>query len=146
MSTVVHHIEDLAAAAHETRRVLRPGGRLLIRQGFSGRHDGIPWARLFPSALAITEKRHPRIEQVAKAFEAAGFRLQEVQRVREIAAADLHAYARKIETRADSTLTLISDADFAEGLERLRRLADESPVGPVMATLDLLVLRCRASP
>jgi ubiquinone/menaquinone biosynthesis C-methylase UbiE len=38
LSQVVHHIDDLPQAAAELARVLRPGGRLLIRGEFG--HDG----------------------------------------------------------------------------------------------------------
>lgn len=141
MSTVVHHIEDLEAAAHEARRVLHDDGPLLIRQAFNGRHDEILWAKVFPSALEIAEERHPRLEDVVRKFEDGGFQLQEVRRVRETAAGDLDQYVRKIESRADSTLTLISESDFEEGLARLRQMAEEAPAEPVTATLDLLVLR-----
>jgi SAM-dependent methyltransferase len=141
MSTVVHHVPNLDNAAKEARRVLRQGQPLLIRQGFSGRHDDILWTQAFPSALAIAEERHPRLESVIETFESAGFEHQETRRVREIAAADLHDYVRKLETRADSTLTLISDEDFERGLTELRRMAEVSPPEPVRAGLDLVVFR-----
>ena len=40
MSLMIHHIPDLEAAAHEIRRVLRPGAPVLIRQAFPGRSRG----------------------------------------------------------------------------------------------------------
>ncbi len=141
MSTVVHHFSHLQRAAQEARRVLRDGGPLLIRNPFVGRHEDILWTRIFPSALRLAEKRHPEMGVVMNAFAAAGFQQQEARRVTEIAAADLHEYARKIETRADSTLILISDDDFERGLAELRRMASESPPEPVTTTLDLLVLQ-----
>jgi SAM-dependent methyltransferase len=39
LSVVVHHLADLPAAAEELRRVLVPGGRVLIRGAFPGRHQ-----------------------------------------------------------------------------------------------------------
>lgn len=141
MSTVVHHIRDLPAAAREARRVLREGGPLLIRSGFSGRHEEIPWFKVFPSAAAIAEQRHTRLETVVEAFEKAGFELQEVRRVHEIIAADVHEYIAKVANRADSSLTLISDGEFEAGLAELRARATHAPSEPVVAGLDLVVLR-----
>lgn len=141
MSTVVHHFRDLPTAAREARRVVRDGGSVLMRQGFSGRHDDILWTQAFPSALAIAERRHPSIDAVVGTFEAAGFRHERTQRVSEIAAANLDEYVKKIETRADSTLTLIDDDEFEDGLRQLRTMAENAPAEPVTATLDLVVFR-----
>src|SRR5262249_46609620 len=56
LSLVIHHIPDLGAAAHEIRRILRPGAPVLIRQGFPDRYepsgnlklDSIELIRWFP--------------------------------------------------------------------------------------------------
>jgi ubiquinone/menaquinone biosynthesis C-methylase UbiE len=48
LSTVVHHFRDPEAAALELRRVLHPDAPVLIREGFTGRTDGIPWLGYFP--------------------------------------------------------------------------------------------------
>src|SRR5918993_5858563 len=49
VATVVHHLDDLERAAGELRRVVRPGGRVLVRQAFPGRMDAITlYARYFP--------------------------------------------------------------------------------------------------
>ncbi|MGO9293249.1 MAG: class I SAM-dependent methyltransferase [Streptosporangiaceae bacterium] len=46
LSTVIHHLPDLPAAARELRRVLRPGAPVLIRSVFAGRHHGIGLFRI----------------------------------------------------------------------------------------------------
>ena len=55
LSTVVHHLPDLPAAARELRRVLRPGTRVLIRGAFSSRHHGIRLFRYWPEAVAALD-------------------------------------------------------------------------------------------
>ena len=51
VSTVVHHLDDLDAAAAELGRVLRPGGAVLVRQAFPGRMEAITlYGRFFPGA------------------------------------------------------------------------------------------------
>jgi ubiquinone/menaquinone biosynthesis C-methylase UbiE len=54
LSTVIHHLSDLAVCAGELRRVLRPGGWVLVRNAFPDRPE--PGSRLFtfwPAARAI---------------------------------------------------------------------------------------------
>jgi len=53
VSTVVHHLDDLDAAAAELGRVLRPGGVVLVRQAVVGRMEHITlYERFFPAAGA----------------------------------------------------------------------------------------------
>src|SRR6476661_9300764 len=48
LSLVIHHIPDLAAAAREIRRVLRPGAPVMIRQAFPDRPlDGVEMIRWY---------------------------------------------------------------------------------------------------
>ena len=142
LSTVVHHFGDLPAVAAELRRVVRPGAPVLIREGFTGRTDGIPWLRFFPEALAVTEKFWPTVDAVVDAFAPAGFRFETLQPVEQITASNLARYADLVRVRADSTLIQLSDELFAAGLHRLDRAVTTSPADkPVTTTLDLLVLR-----
>jgi ubiquinone/menaquinone biosynthesis C-methylase UbiE len=51
MSTVIHHVPDLNAAARELRRALRPGAPVLVRSVFAGRPHAITLFRYFPEAI-----------------------------------------------------------------------------------------------
>jgi ubiquinone/menaquinone biosynthesis C-methylase UbiE len=142
LSTVVHHFGDLPAAGRELRRVLHPGGPVLIREGFTGRTDGIPWLRYFPEAVAVTQRLWPTVDAVVEAFAAAGFQFETLQPVEQITARHLREYADRVRVRADSTLIRLSDDQFAAGMNRLDRAAAASSADePVTTTLDLLVLR-----
>ena len=109
LSTVIHHFGDLAAAAVELRRVLRLGAPVLIREGFTGRTDGIPWLRYFPEALAVTDRFWPTVDTVVDAFAPAGFEFETLQPVEQITARNLRAYADLVRVRADSTLIQLSE-------------------------------------
>jgi hypothetical protein len=56
-------------------------------------------------------------------------------------ASGLGAYADRMGTRANSTLRLIEDADYEEGMARLRADAAAASDEPVIDRRDFLVLR-----
>lgn len=141
VSTVVHHVSDLQGFAQELHRVLTPGGRVLIRNAFSGRTEGIPWLRYFEHVRHVAESRWPTVEQVLAAFGPAGFALEQLQPIEETTALSLAEYARRVGVRADSILAAISDQDFERGMMSLEQAAAaEKEPEPVITTLDLLVL------
>src|SRR4030095_7597595 len=80
LSLVIHHIPDLGVAAHEIRRVLRPGAPVLIRQGFPGRLDRVELVRWFPET-ARTVDTYPSVIDTCKAFAAAGFHQDALEQV-----------------------------------------------------------------
>jgi ubiquinone/menaquinone biosynthesis C-methylase UbiE len=145
VSTVVHHLDDLDAAAAELARVLRPDGPVLVRQSFPGRMDEINlYTRFFPAAgeALATRGGLPTVERVAGAFAGAGFRVEALRRVGQVSAPSLAAYRDKVRRRADTGLRLLPDDQFAAGLAALdRAVAAETVPAPVVDHLDLLVLR-----
>ena len=142
LSTVLHHISDLPACARELRRVLRPEGVVLIRSSFGDRLDGINWLEYFPAARDLATRRWPTVDATARAFGAAGFVVEAIRSIPEVVAADLSAYYDRIRVRANSTLSLISDVEFASGIKRLREAAAlEAVPRRVVDQRDLLVLR-----
>jgi SAM-dependent methyltransferase len=142
LSLVIHHFPDLAAAAREIRRVLRPGAPVLIRQGFAGRYDGIEFIRWFPETARLVDS-YPSVEGTCAAFAAAGFRQEALARVREIYPAGLADLLGELDTlrHADTTLRSLTEDEFRRGEERIRAAVDAGDEEPRGNSLDLLVLR-----
>lgn len=139
MSTVVHHIPDLAAAARELRRVLRPGAPVLIRSAFAGRPEGISLFRYFPEAVRVLDG-YPSVGDVEAAFGAAGFRLAAVTPVPQMTARSVREAAERLRREAHTPLQLIDDDAYDRGRRRLRAAA-RTGTGPLIDALDLVVLR-----
>lgn len=139
LSTVVHHLPDLSAAAHEIRRVLRTGAPVLIRGAFPGRHHGIGLFRFWPEAIAVLDT-FPSVATVRAGFAAAGLRYVDLEPVSQVTAPSLAAIAATARREAHTPLMLITDEAYQAGLDRLRAAA-ATEQGPVIDTLDLLILR-----
>jgi len=154
LSLVIHHIPDLGVAAHEIRRVLRPGAPVLIRQGFPDRYEpsgnlklnSIELVRWFPET-ARTIDTFPSVKDTCKAFAAAGFHEDALEQVRETYPTSLADFLGQVDTfrHADTTMRNLTDAEFVRGKERLRRAVRhaEDIASPQSRNnwLDLLVLR-----
>jgi SAM-dependent methyltransferase len=146
LSLVLYHIPDLAPAAREIRRVLRPGAPVLIRQGFPGRLDRVELVRWFPeTARAVAT--YPTVDQTGQAFAAAGFRQEALEPLPEIYPTSLAAFLTQVDTlrQADTTMRALSEEEFRRSKERLRRAAQAATAlaspEPRSNWLDLLVLR-----
>ncbi len=154
LSLVIHHIPDLEAAAHEIRRVLRPGAPVLIRQGFPDRYE--PSGTLKPGAIEIvrwfpetarTIETFPSLEATCRAFAAAGFRQDSIEQVPETHPTSLATFLGQVDTfrQADTTMRQLTDEEFLRGKERLGRAVRkaEGTTRPETRSnwLDLLVLR-----
>lgn len=138
ISTVIHHVPDLNRAARELRRVVRPGGPVLIRSAFAGRHQAITLFRYFPEAIRVLDT-YPSVADVEEAFTTAGFVTVGFEQVPQASAASLREAATALRREAHTPLQLIGDDEYAAGLARLRKAAQRE-TGPVVDALDLLVL------
>ncbi len=145
MSMVIHHIADREAACREIRRVLAPGGRLMIRMVTSERLRSFPWTRFFPAALAVDERRIPSHNDLVDLMEGNGFGLVRRETVVQRFAEDPEDYYRKIAMRGMSSLHELTDREFEEGLRGFREhcLNDlgGSNGAPVTEEIDLFVFR-----
>jgi ubiquinone/menaquinone biosynthesis C-methylase UbiE len=154
LSLVIHHIPDLERAAHEIRRVLRPGAPVLIRQGFPDRYeptgplkqDSIETMRWFPET-ARAVRSYPSLADTCDAFAAARLHRDALESVRETYPTSLANYLAEVDTfrQADSTMRTLTEKEFQRGRERLRQAVRDaentaSPE-PRRNWLDLLVLR-----
>ena len=147
LSNVIQHIPELGVAAHEIRRVLRPGGPVLIRAGMSGtNYDGIENVRWFPET-ARTVDTFPSVEETCEAFAGAGFHQEALERVRETYSTSLADFLGQVDTlrHADTTMRGLTEDEFLRGKERLRRAvrdaADTANPETRSNWLDFLVLR-----
>ncbi|WP_328424823.1 methyltransferase domain-containing protein [Micromonospora sp. NBC_00389] len=139
LSTVIHHVPDLEAAAREIRRVLKPGAPVLIRSAFAGRHEAINLFHWFPEAVVVLD-RYPSIPDVEVAFATAGFTTTGCEPVPQVTAPSVADAAAGLRREAHTPLQLISDDAYAAGVARLQEAA-QTESGPVVDALDLLVLR-----
>jgi SAM-dependent methyltransferase len=154
LSLVIHHIPDLGVAAHDIRRVLRPGAPVLIRQGFPDRYepfgnlklDSIELIRWFPET-ARTAGTFPSVKETCHAFAAAGFHQDALEQVRETYPTSLADLLGQVDSfrQADTTMRDLTEDEFLRGKERLRRAvrrAEETANRETRSNwLDLLVLR-----
>ena len=139
LSAVVHHV-DRRATARALVRALAPGGHLLLRGAWPGRTDRITLFRYFPAAAEMLARTYPQLPTVIAELEEAGFRFVVDAAVPQRSADDLADLADKAATRADSSLTRITDEEFASGLARLRAAAARDVErAPVIDWLDLVV-------
>ena len=144
LSYMIHHLRDRDACAGELRRVLRPGGRVVIRNALRESLPRVPFFDYFPTALAIDEARMPTRAEVAATFEEHGFELVADEVIEQETSPSLRVYHERLKLRAISTLELIPDHEFEEGIARMGMDAErEKTPTPVTAPVDLLVFRRR---
>jgi ubiquinone/menaquinone biosynthesis C-methylase UbiE len=141
VSYVLHHLENRDACARELRRVVRPGGVVVVRSAFRESLPDVPFFEWFPAALALDERRMPARADVIALFDANGFEVVASEVVWQETSPSLRVYYERLKLRAISTLELLPDDEFAAGLGRLRQAAErEKDPRPVTAPVDLLVL------
>lgn len=117
---LVLHVLDRPRAFGELRRVLAADGRVAIAT-FDRRHfDDYYLNRYFPSLAGIDRARFPTREDLSGELQAAGFEpaLRDVELVSTF---ERRVMLERIRGRFISTLQLIDEAEFAEGLARAER-------------------------
>ena len=120
MSAVLHHVRERDRCAHEIRRVLRPGGHLLVR-GYCPDRSRVPWLDWLPGAERA-RARFPSAGEIRSLFEAHGLRWVDATEVADPRAYSREAAAAWIERMrdADSLLTALTPAEVDAGIAALR--------------------------
>jgi SAM-dependent methyltransferase len=141
LSTVIHQCDDRPAAVAELRRVVRRGGRVLIR-GFFGDMAATGMFRYFPG-VERSAATFPTTRSITAAFEAAGFTVTGVHDVVEPWRPTLADWVTKVRSlrHVDSALRPLHDDEIAEGIRRVTEayLDADGPL-PHDTTIRLLVL------
>jgi ubiquinone/menaquinone biosynthesis C-methylase UbiE len=129
-----HHVRDKPRAARELARVLRPGGRLLLRSNFS---DHIPpsgwWLEYFPRGFEVDAKLFQPLHEVIATFTSAGWRVASFGRVTEPSAGTRADTLKTLRLRTHSTFALFTPEEIEAGFRRMEQAMAADPGAPAPA-------------
>jgi ubiquinone/menaquinone biosynthesis C-methylase UbiE len=116
---VWHHVPDQAAAAAEISRVLRPGGRVLLRSTFADRLPESSWRTYFPRATELERAIFPTVAEAEQQFTTAGLRRVGLDVVNVQVAEDYKAYAERLHLKAISIFEHLTEQEIETGFAQL---------------------------
>jgi ubiquinone/menaquinone biosynthesis C-methylase UbiE len=120
------HLLDRPAAFVELRRVLAPGGRLVIGTPDPDKFSSHRFAAYFPSFARIDAERFPSASDLERELREAGFDEVEITRHDHVWESTREQDLAKIRGRAFSTFDLIPEDEYREGLARAERELPEA--------------------
>jgi ubiquinone/menaquinone biosynthesis C-methylase UbiE len=140
-----HHVQDKPAAARELARVLRPGGRLLLRANFSDHHPRPWWLEHFPRGYEADAALFQPLHEAIAMFTSAGWRVASFCTVTEPSGRTRAEMLDRLRLRTLSFFAQLSPEELEAGFRRLEEAVAADPGAPAPAFSEpLLTLeRCQ---
>ncbi|AQZ71248.1 Methyltransferase [[Actinomadura] parvosata subsp. kistnae] len=139
-----HHVQDKVRAVGELGRVLRPGGRLLLRANFRDHHPRPWWLEHFPRGLEADTALFQPLHEVIAMFTSGGWRVVSFGTVTEPSSGTYGDVLERLRLRTLSIFGQLSDEEVEIGFRRLEEVVAENPgaPAPVFAEPLLTLERC----
>jgi SAM-dependent methyltransferase len=134
-----HHVPDQAAGAREIARVVKPGGRVILRSTFRERIPDHWWRGFFPRSHAIEEAMFFSEAEARALFEAAGFTTALSVQAEIPFEGDIEGAVRRLKLRAVSTFEHMTEAELDEGFARIDAALAAGAIEEKPTTGDFIV-------
>ncbi|HWG14386.1 MAG TPA: class I SAM-dependent methyltransferase, partial [Streptosporangiaceae bacterium] len=128
-----HHVQDKPRAARELARVLRPGGRLLLRSNFSDHHPRPWWHEHFPRGLEMDTALFQPLHEVIAMFTSAGWRVASFGTITEPSHGTRADMLERLRLRTFSFFAQLSPDEVEAGLRQLEQAVAADPGAPAPA-------------
>jgi ubiquinone/menaquinone biosynthesis C-methylase UbiE len=134
-----HHVQDKQRAARELARVLRPGGRLLLRANFSDHHPRPWWLEHFPRGLEVDTSLFQPLDEAIATFTSAGWRVASFDIVTPPSSGTRADMLERLHLRTLSFFAQLTPDEVETGLRRLDEVVAADPGAPSPALSEPLL-------
>jgi ubiquinone/menaquinone biosynthesis C-methylase UbiE len=134
-----HHVQDKHQATRELARVVRPGGRLLLRSNFSDHHPRPWWLEQFPRGLEVDAALFQPLHEVIALFTSAGWRVASFGTVTQPSAGTREDMLAQLRLRTFSFFAQLTPDEQEIGLRRLEEVVAAEPDAPAPALHEALL-------
>lgn len=150
MSYVLHHIRDYKRTLKMVYKILkRASGLLFIATDDHDQFHSSFYHRYMPRIMEIDLNRFPKVNELCNYLRSINFkvRVKKVRREQRMSCGeDIEKLVKQGKARYFSTLTLLTDEELDEGLERMKRtLNRELKSGPIKRVREKTVLIAQPS-
>lgn len=125
-----HHVRDKPRAARELARVVRPGGRLIVRTGYSDHMPRIWWLEYFPRGQEADASLFQPLHEVVATFTSAGWRVTDFGTFTEPSAGTRGDLVERLRLRTHSVFALLTPDELETGFRRLEEAVTADPDAP----------------